>query len=346
MPHVRAVATIATAVVLVAPCGLAQVQGRVLDDAAVPLREVRVELWDAFDLRAVKTTGADGVFRLVDAGSPSPAGRRVAFRKIGFRPYTLSLGADTARIEVRLTPLPATLAAQRTSAASQALDPCTRKPTPEAAAIFRVAASHYRRDTPLFDQFVRAASQDVLVPSDQREVLPQLQLVGDNRHERLADPASLLMTGPFPAPTPRYDAAHKPSGWIFPQFEYTDAPAFVMPAFVDSMPRAVVSSGPDGMVLSFCPRNRRGAYASGEIELDRDTTIVAVRWRFIVPGARDEKGGFALFEAPPSPKETAHLLPTNAVRWTRVRRTGNFSATRYSNGPWLLRDPAQRGARP
>ena len=332
----------AVAVLFVVGKAGAQVQGRVLAETGSPLAEVRVELWDGLELRAAKTTASDGAFRLIDSGSRGASGRHLAFRRIGFRPYTITIAPDSVRVEVTLKALPTTLTSQLVTAATTSLDPCVRKPSADAAAIFAAAAAHYRRDTPLFDQFARVSIMDVLVPAYQREVVPQLPLEGGSHYRRSAEPKAPLLKGPFPVPMPTNNLMQKSSDWSYPQFEYTDAPAFVMPAFVDSMPRSVVSSGPEGTVLSFCPRVRKGVFTSGEIALDRDTTIIAIRWRFVVPGSRDEKGGFAMFEAPPSQGLPAHLLPTNAVRWTRVRGTNNYHATRYSSGPWILTEPSAR----
>jgi len=125
-------------------------------------------------------------------------------------------------------------------------------------------------------------------------------------------------------------------GWSYPHFWEWDSPAFVARAFIDSMPKAVVSRNATGIVLSFCPRLRRPPYVSGEIQLASDTTIAAVRWFFVTQGAKVESGGLALFGARGTVTERAHLLPTNAITWVRVAGTSVFETTEYAFGQWTV----------
>ncbi len=108
------------------------------------------------------------------------------------------------------------------------------------------------------------------------------------------------------------------------------------------MPKAVVYDGREGIVLAFCPSERRIPYASGEIELGRDSTIIMIRWHFVFAKAADDAGGLALFAAPESRVVKAHLLPTNAITWTRVPGSKNLELTEYSYGRWLVAELGEK----
>jgi hypothetical protein len=61
-----------------------------------------------------------------------------------------------------------------------------------------------------------------------------------------------------------------------------------------------------------------------------------IRWHFIFAKLADGAGGLALFAAPESRAAKAHLLPTNAITWTRVPASRNLEITEYSYGRWLV----------
>ena len=331
----RTLALVACLSTLVMPPAAAQVRGKVFADNGQPLAGVQVELWRGLELRRASTTGLEGAFALVDTGPASAMRRSVTFRRIGFRPFTASIETDTTPLIVTLTALPQTLLAVRVRAMAAPIDPCARKPSAEGALLFARAAEYYRRDTPWLDKFAEFGSLRSLGHADERGTITGLMEKG-SYHQRFGNRGNPFGPRPFPVPEARLDAAHRRLGWLYPRFEWTDAPEFVLSAFVDSMPRAVVSKNPDGFVLSFCPRDRRVPYTSGEIELATDTTIVAIRWQFVVAKPRDDAGGMALFAAPESMRTKAHLLPMSAASWTRVPKTDTYEVTEYAYSPWLV----------
>ena len=313
----------------------AQVRGTVVTDNGMPVAGALVELWSGPQLRAARTTGTDGAFALSDTARAVPAARSVTVRKIGFRPVTISIDADTGRLRVTLTSLPTSLTTIDVRAKATYVDPCARKPSAEAAVLFARAAASYRRDTPWLDKFVEFSTRTWIARADDRDSITELPS-RENYHRRLGEPGNPSMARGFPAPQARIDTSHKQVGWLNPRFEWTDAPEFVLAAFVDSMPRSIAAKRRDGFVVSFCPRDRSVPYTSGEIELAADTTIVAIRWTFTAPKPHREAGGVAFFSAPESRHVKAHLLPMTAVSWTRIPDTDRYEAVEYSYGRWLV----------
>ncbi len=322
-------------IICVASSASAQIRGTVVTDNGTPLSGALVELWSGPQLRVARTTGPDGAFALNDTARAVAAARSVTVRKIGFRPLTILIEAEPGRLRVTLSALPTSLAKIDVRAKATYIDPCARKPSTEAARLFARAAEYYRRDTPWLDKFVEFSTRIWIASADERDSVTELPS-RENYHRRLGEPGDASTARAFPAPQARIDSSHKQVGWLNPRFEWTDAPEFVLAAFVDSMPRSIAAKRRDGFVVSFCPRERREPYTSGEIELAADTTIVAIRWKFTAPKPHREAGGVAFFSAPESRHAKAHLLPMTSVSWTRIPDTDRYEAVEYSYGRWLV----------
>ena len=351
----RPVRSIFAAAILVAVASsavAAQVVGKVVSDDGHPLADVSVDLWAGSRHFTAKSTGPDGAFSVGTANDTARAPWVLSVRRIGFRPVSLSVARNAAQLSVVLSPLPSMLEEVKVTAdAAPPQDPCSRKPTAEASAIFARAASFYRDDTRWLDRiarYVRVVRATELANRD--SMLGPAQRGGWTRNSGLYDGPSVSNSSavprwlsdaeramlPFPKPEKKSDWRGTVIGWTFPRFAEWGTPSFVSKSFVDSMPKSVVSRGRQGIVLGFCPSDRRVPYTSGEIELGRDSTIIAIRWHFLLEKAEDDAGGLAIFAAPESKSTKAHLLPTNAVSWTRVPASKRFETTEYAYGHWFV----------
>lgn len=341
------VGVVVCCVTVAAPLLQAQVNGVVLVGGGLPLAAVLVEAWNGAVLIGETRSAPNGGYSFTVAAVPSIRGLSLTFRKIGFRPGTSTVGKDGVQPPVTLQALPARLdQVQVTAERERRIDVCSRKPSAEASTIFARAASRYRHDTPELDRLVRIAAQRRLVHAmDREQVTGTTREVGfqhwfDHRGRgTLSDEQKRAF--PFPVPWMKTGVNGAPTGWAYPEFDMVGTAEFVLPWFVDSMPRSIVSNDAGGIVIGFCPRHRRPPYTSGEITLATDTTIVGVRWQFAMPERSQETGGMALFAPPESKLASQHLLPTASVTWTKVRESDRYESTEYSFGRWLV---AERGS--
>jgi len=333
----------------------AQLSGTVVAENGRPLAGVALELWAGTVRLATMSTGPEGTFTIRDARDTLGGDRILTARKIGFRPLSRIVARNARPITVTLAKLSSTLDEVTVHATpAPTRDPCARRPTAQASTIFARAAAYYRDDTRWLDRIARYVH--VVRPThlaDRDVILGVAQRGGWTRNAGLYDgpsagnttavPRSLSpeqrLALPFPVPE-RSSAWHRGIvGWTYPRFYEWNAPSFVSRAFIDSMPKAVVSNGRAGIVLAFCPADRRIPYTSGEIQLGADSTIVAIRWHFTIAKPGEETGGVAIFAAPESKAVKAHLLPTNALTWTKLPNSDRFETTEYAYGRWIVAEP-------
>lgn len=346
-------AALACACLLVPAAIRAQVNGRVSSADGRPLAGAPVELWADGQLRAATTSHNDGAFVVRDTAGPTTGVLSLVVRSIGYRPATRVVTPDAKGVAIILMRLPALLEAVTVNAAAPApRDPCARKPTADASRVFARAASFYRDDTRWLDRLARYVQQTRATRLADRELFLGVaqrggwtrnsgQYDGKQASNSAAVPRRFTLADlralPFPIPEPRLGG-----GWVFPRFWEWGSPSFVARAFVDSMPKAIVSRGAAGIVLSFCPKQRQLPYTFGEIQLAPDTTIVAVKWTFVVAKPDKESGGTALFGSPTSKSEKTHLLPTIAVTWTHVPGADTFETTEYAYGGWSVAEYGEK----
>jgi hypothetical protein len=327
----------------------AQISGVVATSEGRPIAGVSIELIDAVKLHLVRTTGPDGLFTF-DGTSGK---RTLTARKIGFQPFSVIVERDAIRLAITLTPLPALLSEVAVQAsAERSRDPCSRTPSTEATAIYARAAAFYRQDTRWLDRIARYAHESRLVAVDERETLSGVEqrggwmrnagkFDGPKMTNLTAVPrtfsAEMLTALPFPIPERNTSIYSAPkTGWVYPLFHATGAPSFVSLAFVDSMPKALVTKSAKGILLAFCPRNRQPPFASGEIQLGADSTIIAIRWQFTVTRPSEPAGGISFFSAPESKQVKAHLLPMNSIVWTHESKFNKFEVVEFSFGRWTV----------
>jgi hypothetical protein len=326
-----------------------QISGVVTTTEGRPIAGVSVELTDAVKLHLSRTTGPDGIFTF-DGTSGK---RTLTARKIGLQRFAVIIERDAMRLAITLTPLPALLSEVAVEASAEtSRDPCARTPSTEGTAIYTRAAALYRQDTRWLDRIARYAHESRLVALDERETLVGVEqrggwirnagkFDGPKMTNLTAVPrtfsADMLSALPFPIPERNTSIYSAPkTGWVYPLFHATGAPSFVSLAFVDSMPKALVTKSAKGMLLSFCPRHRQPPFASGEIQLGADSTIIAIRWQFSVTKPSEPAGGISFFAAPESKQVKAHLLPTNSIVWTHESKFNKYEVTEYAFGRWVV----------
>ena len=309
-----------------------------------------VELWRGELLRVSATSRSDGAFALIEPSDVRSGSRRLIARRIGFQPLRLELPRDTSGLTLTLVALPTVLPEARVEGSTPfARDPCSRAPSKAAHAIFARAASRYRDDTRWLDRIARYSHSMRLAHTVDRETLVGLPLragwtrnagfySGNRPLNNSAVPRNYsldrLSALPFPVPDRTFTRGTAIS-WVYPRFHEWSAPSFVSQAFVDSMPKAIISNA-QSIALAFCPRDRRLPYTMGEIELAADTTIVAIRWRFVVSKPGEETGGISYFDPPQSTSTKMHLLPRSAIVWVRVPNSDSYELTEYTYGQWYV----------
>jgi hypothetical protein len=350
---VRAVRMALLALAVFAPSvAAAQVTIKVVAEDGRPLSGVEVELWSGVRRVAMRSTGADGKFIVAAVGDSVREAWTVTVRRMGYRPVSARMPREATSLVVTLAALPPLLREVTVvTKPDQQRDPCTRRPSVEAMVLYARAASFYRDDTRWLDRIARYAyviRSTQLAERDSMRGVPQRGgwirnagvYDGPSAGNTTAVPRRLSVTErlALPFPTPERQRA---AGWSFPLFHQWQAPSFVSRSFVDSMPKAVVMRGGKRSVISFCPRDRRPPYTSGEIELGTDSTIVAVRWKFVLGKPGQEAGGLAVFPAPESRTTRAHLLPANAMFWSRVPMSERFETTEYAYGRWFVAEPGE-----
>lgn len=331
---------------------IAQISGRVLSNAQVPLPGVSIELWQNGHREASTTSRVDGRFEIAASAGVVGSSRQLRARRIGFRPVSVELHRDSSRVDIVMEPLPIELAAVTTEvrALPFATDPCSRNASPVASDIYARAASHYRDGTRWLDRVARYVHRTSVSDVANRESLTELTIrngwtrntgfySGTRVKNITAVPRILtdsqLFALPFPVPEVKFGSKENPTAWNYPRFHEWAAPSFVSRAFVDLMPKSIVATSPT-IVLAFCPRDRRAPFTSGEIELSPDSTIAVIRWRFKTSSSFAETGGVAYFDPPRAERAESHLLPRDATTWTQLPKSKLFEVTEYAFGPWQV----------
>ncbi len=166
------------------------VEGRVLDQAGVPIASARVELREAGRLITADRSDADGRFQL-PTDEPWSSGWLVRAERLGYAPAEVGVQEDLGTIEISMAAAPLPLPGFEIFT-DRAI--CERDPQPEAREIWSVAAKRHAAglDTVGVASYTRVQTDTLTSRSDaglaignaisgQRASAPLLRLSWDRR---------------------------------------------------------------------------------------------------------------------------------------------------------------------
>lgn len=296
---------------------LAQVTGRVVDDAGRPLPAIPVEAWTRGTYRARVSTGADGHFHLADVAASDSV--RLVVRAAGYQPLSrdirLPAGPVTLRLDRVVVTLDAVVAQARPSVR------CPFRDDPAARALWGAIRRGYDRSTDTLGasffarQYDGAGSREEIGRVDERRIVRAWDGV----------PGTMRAGGPFEESAYHYafpiTATPDPmfAAWGYRELWGIGASHFLEDAFGARHAFRVLGRSPDATVLAFCPGPAagRGARLEGALTLRRDTTLAGAEWRYRTEGPAEEAGAEVSF-LPPREAAQSRLLPAEALFWRRL----------------------------
>lgn len=108
---------------------------------------------------------------------------------------------------------------------------------------------------------------------------------------------------------------------------------FVTPEFAGKHTLSV-SSGDDGAIITFCPRDRKQNSIEGVLIVSADSALTAARWRFRTQKNDEGASGEAVF-APPAPV-ASYLFPVSSTFWRQHRMRDRYYVRQEEYGIWRV----------
>jgi hypothetical protein len=298
------------------------VQGRVLDDAGVPIASARVELRQSGRLITADRSDREGLFQL-QTNEAWASDWLIRVERLGYAPEELAVPEDFGVIDISMTAAPLPLPGFEIFRDREI---CTREPQSEAREIWSIAAERHAAglDTVGVASYLRVQTDtlanrtDVGVGGDgaaavsaipgQRASAPLLRLTWDRRVSREG----------YAFPVRRTDRDGSYDSWGYPPLEADFAPHFGSETFGERHNFLIEAAGSDGWVVHFCAREQSEPYLDGVLEIGPDTLIRRAEWSFHTPEPLEQAGGWVRFPPSESPGASAPLLPTESVTWTAL----------------------------
>lgn len=329
----------------------AQLEGSVRAEDGRPLVGATVELWRERTRLATTSTSADGRFRFV--GPVVEEARAISAEHMGYRPVRLPVEDGRSEVTFVLEPAPIPLQALRVEATREI---CTGSDDPGARALWNAARGRYAAGldtlgvaTYVHSSEARVSADQVGMPADsgfepgQRGSSPLLRAGWERRIARDG----------YAQPVRRVSSSGSYDSWVYPPLQADLAPHFASETFGRLHDFQLVSQGPDGWTLAFCPREADRPAIEGTVTLTPDTAFASAAWLFRTPEPTEGAGGEARFRAPAA-DEARPLLPERSLFWRRVpdgeylRKYERYEEWRLAQGdsvPFLPVRPS-RGERP
>lgn len=300
-----------------------------------PIAGVQVDVWGAADRLGTFATDGGGRVRL--EASTLAAARRVSFSHLGFRTFVAPKEEVEQGLPVRLERRPVEISGLTVSVEA---DPCARPPTADARLIWESAASRYARDTGTLE--TRAEG---LIASGMRRQ-PELF----DTDESGLQPTSVYWAPAAWPPEPgmftlleetvrREGYATRPKmgqvlaggrhlNWVYPHFDGRHAYHFVTGTFGELHDFRVVTAGPHGSVLAFCPNGALGELPAmrGTLAISADGLLGSAEWRFTATDPDEGAGGEVIFMSFLEPGEVLpHLVPARGLFFRHSGRGPSFA---------------------
>jgi hypothetical protein len=324
----------------------AQVQGRVVDEAARPVAGASIELWAARERVSGAESDAGGAFAL---GRPAAGGAlALTVRRIGYRTRVIDLASGDTTLVIRVEAAPVTLAAVTATARRRI---CPHRDDPRARAVWERMRSRYWQEgaDSLYLFGLMEIHRDTVARADIGR--PGRTTVGWLQHG--------LPWGADPF-LPIQGYAHRSSGslgdretfWWYMPLDAGTAQHFTQTMFARMHTLAFVPGPAGETVIGFCPRERLGekGQIEGTLTLRPDGTLAHAQWAFRTRGPVEDAGGEASY-LPPDPRLHSILLAETTLFWRKIPRGEyyveheRYSGYRFLDGsfsPRAVADTAQR----
>lgn len=299
-------------ILVAAATAQAQITGRVQDASGTPVDAALVELWTATRRLAVTGTGKQGSFSFPNVDADSAA--LLLIRRIGYQPLRLPLGADRTLLVATLLPLPINLSP---IVAAPDWRPCPNRDDPRARTLWISVRDRYRRPGSEYWAEGRMAQQRV---SSRALGAPDTLML--RKSQVLArDPYFVLST-----------ARIRDSGYAVPahgireeRFEWWEYPyleSLLAAHFVDSLFGRLhtlsFANEQTPYTIAFCSNRKRLPHIEGVLELDPDTSLARVTWRFVTEPHSEAAGGEVWFARRRSTHGPQPLFPMTGLFWRKL----------------------------
>jgi hypothetical protein len=293
----------------------AQVQGRIVDEAARPVAGATVELWAARERESGVESDAAGAFTL---GRPMAAGAlTLTVRRIGFRTRVIDLASADTTLVVRMVAAPVTLAPVTATARRRI---CPHRDDPRARAAWeRMRSWYWQADADSLYVFGLVEFYTDTVPRTEIGI-PGQPVLGwtENTFPRGADPFVPIQGYAFRS---RVSNGDRTTFWNYIQLDAGTAQHFTQPMFGRMHTLAFVPGAAGETVIGFCPRERLGEQGQieGTLTLRPDHTLARAQWVFRTREPVEDAGGEADY-LPPDPRLRSLLLAESTRFWRKIPR--------------------------
>jgi hypothetical protein len=324
----------------------AQVQGRIVDDAARPIAGATVEVWAARERVSGAQSDAGGAFTL---GRPAAEGAlTLTVRRIGFRTRMIDLATGDTALLVRMEAAPVTLASVTATARRRI---CPHRDDPRARAAWERMRSRYWQEG--------ADSLHVFgLMEMQRDTVARAD-VGKPGRTSIGWTQGSLPWGADPfLPRQGYafrigsSVGDRETFWSYMHLDAGTAQHFTQTMFARMHTLAFVPGAAGETVIGFCPRERLGekGQIEGTLTLRPDNTLANAQWVFRTREPVEDAGGEASY-LPPDPHFHSILLAETTLFWRKIPRGEyyveheRYSGYRFLDGsftPRAVADTAQR----
>jgi hypothetical protein len=290
----------------------AQVAGMVVDEGRNAVPHALVDLWSPTTRLASQITENDGHFHFPPAVSLDATA--IVVRAVGFSPTRVTLGDQRLDLRIELTRFARTLEAITV----QAQPMCPNRADAAARSLWQALSRRYLPFKPAvgYRSAMRVAEARVqpadLGATDTNRLLRGA--LGATSLYYAQETARVVKFGygiPFSGTVGRYDH------WQYPELESLFAGHFIDPLFGERHSFSF-DVGASRMVIVFCPRQLAQPAIEGSFELDRDSALAKITWRFRTPAPVEEAGGQVLFVRAQASGASTILLPAIGMAWRRL----------------------------
>jgi hypothetical protein len=328
----------------------AQVQGRIVDEAARPVAGASVELWAARERVSGAESDAGGAFTL---GRPSAEGAlTLTVRRMGFRTRVIDLGSGDTTLVVRLAAAPVALAPVTATARRRT---CPHRDDPRARAAWeRMRRRYWQEGGDSLHLFGLMEMRHDTVPRAE---------IGRPGRTSIGWTQGSLPWGADPLlPVQGYafritsSVGDRETFWRYMQLDAGPAQHFTQAMFGRMHTLAFVPGAAGETVIGFCPRERldEKGQIEGTLTLRADNTLAHAQWVFRTREPVEDAGGEASY-LPPDPRFHSILLAETTLFWRKIPRGEyyfeheRYSGYRFLDGsftPRAVADTAQRRLTP
>jgi hypothetical protein len=299
-----------------------QLHGSVLSTGGVPVGNAVVAFWRGNS--EIGRTFSDDSGHFSYLFSANQIGTSLLARRIGFRPSSVTIGADFKPVVVKMEPVVTPLPTEVVVASNGACNAIHGDD--DAQRLLRSVAAHYLSHDP--SDALRAVmswrSEELTVEEvggidDGSRPPGEYATSGDARS---AAYASLSREGYAIALKPGEGATILPLGaffrWKYAALHRELSEHFIQREFIEYNRLTKRSESDGSFTIAFCGRNRRRPYVSGFLRISSDSSLVSAEWSYKTPPPDEHAGGEVLFLAPRRDAGLWQLIPARSAYWRQV----------------------------